>query len=626
MSNKVVTAPAGHAKRPVRSQKQAQQAQKQLAATEEEARLAQNDSEMEVEAKAAQQQGAEAVETETSMAGGFTFGAALADAAASAGSLISEASDADSVGFGQMGDDDGDGSTILLIGAIALVALGVVVLVSDGGKKNGPPTITAPAAGTTAEDTALTINAPTTSDPDGDAVTVTATATNGAIVRNANGSFTYTPTANFNGTGVITYTASDGVLTATVTQNVTVTPVNDAPTLTLGAAPTIAEDTAAGSTFTATTADVDTGQVVTTAATVPAAQGTVTKNADGSFTYVPAANFNGTATVTVTATDGTATVTQTANITVTPVDDPAVIVVGTVAAIQEDSAAGVTFTATASDPDGGPAITTSATVPAAQGMVTKNADGTFTFKPAANFNGTATVTITADGVTPALTQAVSITVTSVNDPAVLAPLTATTAEDTALNLSDIITITDVDGDPAAATVAVTTNPQNGVITIVNGDVIYTPSQDYNGPDAIGFTVTDSGGLAATYTVAINVTPVDDGPVITTASIDVGTSNVAAQRDASTANFNYTDNAEATTNVNITNFGANDKITVTNATSGEYNFVRSFEDIKDLVITYTDADTGATNTITIQDILPLTGPVNSFASAVSAVGFNFITFA
>ncbi len=45
--------------------------------------------------------------------------------------------------------------------------------------------------------------------------------TNGTLVLNADGSFTYTPNANYNGTDSFTYTASDGTLTDQATVNIT---------------------------------------------------------------------------------------------------------------------------------------------------------------------------------------------------------------------------------------------------------------------------------------------------------------------------------------------------------------------------------------------------------------------
>jgi VCBS repeat-containing protein len=117
---------------------------------------------------------------------------------------------------------------------------------------------------TTAEDTPLIVAAPgvlaNDSDPDGDplaAVLVSGPA-HGTLTLNANGAFTYTPAANFNGTDSFTYRASDGTTNsnlATVTQ--TVTPVNDPPTVTVGSPGNCGGDDNSGS-FLLTLADPDT--------------------------------------------------------------------------------------------------------------------------------------------------------------------------------------------------------------------------------------------------------------------------------------------------------------------------------------------------------------------------------
>ncbi len=68
----------------------------------------------------------------------------------------------------------------------------------------------------TDEDTVLTIAAPGVlgNDADVDSPTLTAAVVtgpaHGTLTLNANGSFVYTPTANFNGSDSFTYTASDG--------------------------------------------------------------------------------------------------------------------------------------------------------------------------------------------------------------------------------------------------------------------------------------------------------------------------------------------------------------------------------------------------------------------------------
>ncbi len=84
----------------------------------------------------------------------------------------------------------------------------------------------------TAEDTAFSGNLPAATDVDGDALTYAAGSTapaHGTVVVNSDGSFTYTPTANFNGSDSFTYAVSDGTATVERTMTVTVAPVNDAP-------------------------------------------------------------------------------------------------------------------------------------------------------------------------------------------------------------------------------------------------------------------------------------------------------------------------------------------------------------------------------------------------------------
>jgi len=88
-------------------------------------------------------------------------------------------------------------------------------------------------------------------DSDGDPLTVTGftDGANGTVIDNGDGTLTYTPDLNFNGSDSFSYTVGDGnggFDTATVT--VDVTAVNDAPTAN--------DDTAATPSGTATTIDV----------------------------------------------------------------------------------------------------------------------------------------------------------------------------------------------------------------------------------------------------------------------------------------------------------------------------------------------------------------------------------
>ena len=85
------------------------------------------------------------------------------------------------------------------------------------------------------EDTALTIS-PSASDVDGDVLTITVDSVteaggvvSGLTTVDANGKIVYTPTGDFYGETVISYTASDGSLSDTGLITVAVTAVNDGP-------------------------------------------------------------------------------------------------------------------------------------------------------------------------------------------------------------------------------------------------------------------------------------------------------------------------------------------------------------------------------------------------------------
>ena len=114
----------------------------------------------------------------------------------------------------------------------------------------------------TAEDTALTVTAPGVlgddSDPDHDPLSAVLESgpSHGTLSLNANGSFTYTPAANYDGTDSFTYRASDGTVEsneATVTITIT---AQRPPTVTVDAGGTCGKDDHSG-TVKLTVADVE---------------------------------------------------------------------------------------------------------------------------------------------------------------------------------------------------------------------------------------------------------------------------------------------------------------------------------------------------------------------------------
>lgn len=177
------------------------------------------------------------------------------------------------------------------------------------------------------EDDSVTINVLTNdSDAEGHALTPTQLTqpANGTATLNANGTVTYTPNANFNGNDSFTYRVNDGELNSnTATVNVSVNAVNDAPTAVddffatdfeslLNIAPTSMIDN---------DSDID-GDALSVNSNTQPANGSVTVNADGSFSYAPDMDFVGNDTFAYTLSDGTSTSAATVTITVNaPADD-----------------------------------------------------------------------------------------------------------------------------------------------------------------------------------------------------------------------------------------------------------------------------------------------------------------
>ena len=157
------------------------------------------------------------------------------------------------------------------------------------------------------------------------------------------------------------------------------------------------------------------GTISSTVATVVAEQGEVVVNGDGTYTFTPAKNFNGDATITFVTTDDYGdTATTTSTISVEPVTD--LSAENDSATTQED----VPVDGTVADNDStlsGGVLSFAATTNPANGSVVMQANGDYTYTPAANFHGndsfTYTVTDVASG--ESLIKTVNITVGAVTD-------------------------------------------------------------------------------------------------------------------------------------------------------------------------------------------------------------------
>jgi VCBS repeat-containing protein len=241
--------------------------------------------------------------------------------------------------------------------------------------------------------------------------------------------------------------------------------------------------------------------------------GNLTLNSDGSFTYIPAADFHGSDSFTYHANDtnmdsGIALV----SITVNPVNDAPVATAQNVST-DEDTALPITLAAT--DVDGDPINIFNITVAPQHGALTGTAPD-LTYTPDPDYHGPDSFSFTVnDGTVDSAAALVSITVNPVNDAPVATAQNVSTDEDTALPIT--LAGTDVDGDPINI-FNVTVAPQHGALTGTAPDLTYTPDPDYHGPDSFSFTVNDGMVDSAAALVSITVNPVNDAPVATAQNV------------------------------------------------------------------------------------------------------------
>jgi hypothetical protein len=292
---------------------------------------------------------------------------------------------------------------------------------------------------TTNEDTAIDFVAQT-SDVDGDAVSVSRSR--------------YEPADDFHGVDSFVIIADDGQATSSFTVQVTVLPVNDPPVITPFSL-TTDEDTP--SHFTAQTSDID-GDLIT-----------VDRNS-----YTPAADFHGSDSFVIIATDGQATSSFTVQVTVLPVNDPPVI---TPFSLTTDEDTPIDFCVETSDIDGDSV------------SIDRNR-----YEPPADFNGSDSFAIIADDGQTTSSFTVQVIVLPVNDPPVITPFSLTTDEDTPVDFA--AQTSEIDGD---------------IVTVTH--TRYTPPAAFHGSDSFAISASD-GTTTSSLTVTVLVNPVNDPPINT----------------------------------------------------------------------------------------------------------------
>ena len=239
----------------------------------------------------------------------------------------------------------------------------------------------------------------------------------------------------------------------------------------------------------------------------------------GKVRYVPATDFCSppTDSFTYEISDGHGH-TATAPVTVTVTcgaDGPAVG--GDAFSTPEDTPVHLDVLANDTDADGDPLSIVAVTAPA-HGTAAKDGTG-IRYVPAADYCGPDSFTYTASDGALTATATVTMSVTCGDDSPRAIPDTATTPEDTPVDIAVLANDSDPDGSSLSLTGDLG-QPAHGTVTVVGNQVHYVPDADFCGTDTFTYVVSD-GALTATGTVEVAVTCTNDPPV---AAPDVATTD------------------------------------------------------------------------------------------------------
>ncbi|WP_025795328.1 tandem-95 repeat protein [Vibrio parahaemolyticus] len=405
---------------------------------------------------------------------------------------------------------------------------------------------------TTQEDTAVTIDVlPNDSDVNGDKLSIQSASVPEAQgkVEIVDGKLVFTPAENFHGDAEITYTVTDGALTDQATVKVTVNAVNDTPVVESNIA-----DQALAEDFTPYTIDLNTAF-----SDVDNVDGELTFSVSGNSniqvaivngiaTITPTADWNGSETLTFTATDPSGeSISQTVNFTVAPVAD----IVADKATVVEDTPTIIKVLGNDTFEGDGKVVSLDTNNGPANGTVSVNPDGSVTYTPNDNYHGADSFTyiVTSGGVSESTT--VNVDVTPVNDAPVAKDDIATTQEDTAVTIDVLPNDSDVDGDKLSIQSATVPEAQ-GKVEIVDGKLVFTPAENFNGHAEITYTVTD-GQLTDEAKVTVTVNPVNDAPTIKVDAVESITEDaVSIDTVVATLTVRDTDTSEDQLTVSLEN--------------------------------------------------------------------------
>ncbi len=442
--------------------------------------------------------------------------------------------------------------------------------------QNNPPSLSDFADMKTNEDTpisgiAFTVDEGGGQDENEQVVTIAATSSNQMLVPDANilvnffddsrdaagGTISITPATDRFGATVITVTADDGIASVQRSFELTVNPVNDAPTIAGIADQFVSEGAAV--TQIAFTVDEGGGDDEDTQVLVVKASSSNTALVDdsgirinffddqgdavgGTLDITPASGRNGSATITVTVDDGANVVQEKFNVLIDSIDNPPTISTIEDQTIDENGfIEGLAFTV---DEGGGSdedrqalsitvKTTNSQLVPYANIMVNFSDNtgdatgGVIDIKPAADHNGSATITIVVNDGASSVEERFVLTVNDINDPPYISPIADQSLDEDGSLYGIDFTVDEGGGaDEDVQTVMIRAEssnlkliPNENIVVNFsddtgdagNGSLDIAPAFDQNGVSRITLTVSD-GDNTVTRAFDVRVRAVNDPPI------------------------------------------------------------------------------------------------------------------
>ena len=344
----------------------------------------------------------------------------------------------------------------------------------------------------------------------------------GSVTMQTDGSFSYSPTSNYFGTDqFIYYAADDFGMTDTSVIYIQITSVNDAPNANDDFTET-PEDFSVSFNLASNDTDPDNDNLNYSLISQPSF-GTAEITATGLLTYTPSANTFGNENIEVQICDANnSCVVSIATIFINSVNDLPIVQPTEIYGAEDDILVGNLALQAADIED--TQLQFEITGIIEHGEWTLSNDGIFHFIPETNYFGIQTANFTAcDSEGGCATQQITIVVNSVNDAPVAQNSNVTLSEDSAIQNSFALLVSDADGDDLS--IDILQDVEHGSFVLnTNGSYAYAPTANYFGLDSLNYSVCDASGACAQGTIYFEITFLNDLPLVNNESVQVITNS------------------------------------------------------------------------------------------------------